>query len=222
MKNLSYKYLILVLCLLCACQEAKKSIDETLHPKVQKNKKATSNSSTTSSTEVISEIISSLPDEKYKSLFESASTLDSIQQALQNLPNLKGKELFFLRGVTFYDYKGGIISIDLQDPDKPENVDTYSYSNGEWAQERPVKITGSFPVKLLLAPFDGIKFSTAKKVYDFGVEKAKAVEGAEPISHVYFNQLKAVHVKEWYLMINGDRHNYYVRFDANGNLISMK
>jgi len=222
MKNLSYKYVALALCLLSACREAKQSIEETLHPKVQKNKPASHGTPATDASGLMKEALSALPDEHYPSLFENASTLDSIQQALQNLPKFKGKNLFFLRGITFYNYKGGMIFIDLQDPDKPENVDTYTYSNGEWAQERPVKISGNFPVKLLLAPLDGVKFSTAKKVYDLGLEKAKTVEEAEPISHVYFNQLKELRVKEWYLMINGARHNYNVRFDANGNLVSMK
>lgn len=69
---------------------------------------------------------------------------------------------------------------------------------------------------------DEVKSSTAKKVYDTGMEKAKTVEGAESITHVYFNQIKAVHVKEWYLMIKGARRNYQVKFDVNGKFVGMK
>lgn len=227
MKTSAYKLLIIgwAFCLFTACKQAQQSIDETLHPRPQKQKTAPTSSATGTSTSVsVSSIISDAMagEEQYKSIFESASTLDSIQQALQNLPKLKGKRLFFLKGFYFYDYHGGMISIELQDPDRPENVDTYTYSNGEWLMQGPVKISGHFPLKLLLAPLDEVKFSTAKKVYDIGVEKAKDVEGAQPITHVYFNQIKEVHVKEWYLMIKGDRRDYQLTFDATGTLVKTR
>lgn len=79
-------------------------------------------------------------EEEYKSIFESATALDSIQQELCNLPRLKGKQLFFFLGFFFYDYQGGMISINLQDPDQPENIDTYTYSNGEWQVQQPVRV----------------------------------------------------------------------------------
>jgi len=227
MKTSAYKLLIIgcTFCLLGACKQAQQSIDETLHPKTQKQKTAPTSNTTSTSTEMsVSSIISDATagEEQYKSIFESASTLDSIQRELQNLPKLKGKKLFFLRGFYLYDYHGGMISIELQDPDRPENVDTYTYSNGEWLMQNPVKISGHFPLKLLLAPLDEVKFSTAKKVYDIGLQKAKDVEGAQPITHVYFNQIKEVHVKEWYLMIKGDRRDYQLTFDATGTLVKTR
>lgn len=80
-------------------------------------------------------------------------------------------------------------------------------------------ITGNshFSLEMLLMPLDEVKFSTAKKVYDIAMEKSKTIEGAEPTSHVYFNQIKAVHVKEWYVMIRGARRQYRITFDINGN-----
>jgi hypothetical protein len=117
-----------------------------------------------------------------------------------------------------------MISVDLQDPGKPENVDTYTYSNGEWQIQKPVKITGNghIPLEMLLMPLDELKFSTAKKVYDIAVEKSKTIEGAGPTRHIYFNQLKAVHVKEWYVMIQGSRRNYRITFDVNGRIKEMR
>ena len=224
MKTLRYSVLAIILSLpfLVSCNEARKSIEETLHPKPRK--KVAPADSPTSSTVVSSSSYSFSTDsqESFKSIFESAAALDSIQQELKNLPHFKGKKLFFLRGFYFYDYQGGIISIDLQDPDNTKNIDTYTYSNGEWSIRQPVKITGNFPLKFLLAPLDEVKFSTAKKVYDAGLEKSKTIEGAEPITHVYFNQIKEVHVKEWYLMIKGARHDYQVKFDANGKFMGMR
>lgn len=136
------------------------------------------------------------------------------------MPGLKGKKLFFLNGFYFYDYRGGMISIDLQDPNNPENIDTYAYSNGEWQIQKPVVITGNghFPIEMLLMSLDEVKFSTAKKVYDIVVEESKKIEGAKPIRHIYFSQIKAVHVKEWYVMIHGARRNYRMTFDVHGNV----
>lgn len=230
MKTLPYSALaiLLTLFLLASCKDAKKSIEETLHPK-PKEKTApagdpisttvTSSSFSTSSSTSHESYQSG--QQNYKSIFESAEPLDRIQQALLNMPDLKGKKLFFMAGFYFYDFQGGMISIQLQDPNKPENVDTYTYRNGEWQIEKPVKITGNIPLKLLLMPLDEVKFSTAKKVYDTAVEKSRTIEGAEPITHVYFTQLKQVNVKEWYVMINGARYSYQLKFDINGKLMTM-
>lgn len=230
MKTLSYNALaiLLTLFLLDSCKDAKKSIEETLHPIPQKKTapagdptSATLTSSSFSTSSSSSHESYQIRQQNYKSIFESAAALDSIQQALLNMPGLRGKKLFFMAGFYFYDFQGGMISIQLQDPNKPENVDTYSYRNGEWQIEKPVKITGNFPLKLLLMPLDEVKFSTAKKVYDTAVEKSKTIEGAEPITHVYFSQLKQVNVEEWYVMISGARHNYQLKFDINGKLMVM-
>jgi hypothetical protein len=226
MKTLRYSALtvLLLLFLLASCKEIKKSIEATLHPTPQKKAVSADNDNNTSSTVIFSSssTYSTTQQQNYKSIFESAVALDSIQQGLRDMPHLKGKYLFFLHGFHFYDYQGGMISIDLQDPDKPENVDTYTYSNGEWQMQQPVRITGHYPLKLLLMPLDEVKFSTAKKVYDTGVEKSKTVEGAGTITHVYFNQVKVVHVKEWYIMINGSRRNYRLKFDADGTFRVME
>ena len=224
MKTWRYN-ILLTFFLMTSCKEVRKSIDETLHPAPQKEQgTAINNTSTSSVTFSSSTVVSSSSEAFSKSIFENAATLDSIQQALYNLPHLKGKKLFFLAGFYFYDYQGGMISIDLQDPDNPANVDTYTYSNGEWEIKKPVKMAGNqhFPLEMLLMPLDEVKFSTAKKVYDIAVERSKTWEGAEPIQFVYFNQMKAVHVKEWYVMIKTPRRDYQVTFDVNGNLRTVK
>ena len=219
MKTLAYKTFALLL-LLASCKEARESIEETLHPKEQKEQPAPANTTViVSSSGTFS---STTHIQHFESIFNSATALDSIQQELKVMPALKGKKLFFLRGFYFYDYKGGMISIDLQDPDKPENIDTYTYSNGKWQLEKPVQITGHYPLKMLLMPLDEVKFSIAKKVYDTGMEKSATIEGAQPVTHVYFNHIGEVHVKEWYIMLSGARHNYRLTFDVNGKFKAME
>ncbi len=228
MKTCPYSTVVLLICcLMVSCKEARKSIEDTLHPKSQRkagspDKNAFSSTTTFSSSS--STVSSSTHEQTFTSIFNSAENLDSIQHALYDLPGFKGKKLRFLNGLYFYDYRGGMISIDLQDPNNPENVDTYTYSNGEWKIQKPVVITGNghFPLEMLLAPLDEVKFSTAKKVYDIAVERSKTIEGAEPTQHIYFTQINAVHVKEWYVMIRGARRNYRITFDVNGRLKEMR
>ncbi|SFM62674.1 hypothetical protein SAMN05428949_0222 [Chitinophaga sp. YR627] len=225
MKTLHYKHIIfLTLTLLTAsCKEIRSSFEETIHPVAGKKEKSPVGSSSSSTvTFSSSSVFSAVSEQEFSSIFEDAAKLDSIQQALYEMPHLKGKELFFLAGLYFYDYQGGMISVDLQDPDKPENVDTYTYSNGHWEIQKPVKISTNthFPLKMLLMPLHDIKFSTAKKVYDIAMEKSKDIEGAEGTQHVYFTQMKAVHVTEWYVIIPAARRNYRMTFDIAGNLRS--
>lgn len=232
MKTSPYKAatVLLTFFLMTSCKEVRKSIDETLHPQAQKNTKpadssyTSSFSSSSTTTFSSSTVTSTTREQDYRSIFEDAATLDSIQQALRDMPAFKGKKLFILNGLYFYDYRGGMISVDIQDPNNPENVDTYTYSNGEWQVQEPVVLsaTGHSPLKMLLMPLDDVKFSTAKKVYDTAVEKSKTIEGAEPSPHVYFTQIKEVHVKEWYVMIRGARRHYRITFDVNGNLRTLR
>lgn len=227
MKTSPYSAFVVLLISLLAvsCKEVRKSIDDTLHPKSERKKAKPDNEAFSSTTVLSSSVVSSsIHEQTFKSIFESAETLDSIQQALHDMPGFKGKKLRFLNGFYFYDYQGGMISVDLQDPGNPENVDTYTYSNGEWRRQKPVMITGSrhFPLETLLMPLDEVKFSTSKKVYDIAVEKSKTVEGAGPVQHVYFNQIKVVHVKEWYIMIQGARRHYRITFDVDGRLKEMR
>lgn len=233
MKTLLHNTFVVLLTflLMASCKEVRKSIDETLHPLPGKLAKADTGDAKTTGNTSPSTILSSSTtfssgpeDQHFKSIFDNAAFLDSIQQQLCNMPGFKGKKLFFMAGLYFYDYRGGMISVDLQDPDNPDNIDTYTYSNGEWERQQPVKITGNrhFPLQMLLMPLEEIKFSTAKKVYDIAVEKSKTIEGAKSIQHVYFSHIKAVHVKEWYIMIQGDRWNYRITFDVNGDLRAMQ
>ena len=225
MKTLVYNILIALqaIFLMVSCKEARKSIEETIHP-VSSGKKKTPAGDEYSSAVTFSSssVVSSGMKQEYSSIFEDAARLDSIQDALRNMPHFEGKKLYFLSGLYFYDFQGGMISVDLQDPDKPENIDTYTYSNGAWKMQKPVKITGNqhFPLKTLLMPLDEIKFSTAKKVYDMAVEKSKHIEGAGKTQHVYFNQLRAADVEEWYVVISGARRNHRITFDIDGNLRS--
>ncbi|MFT4094406.1 MAG: hypothetical protein QM640_12275 [Niabella sp.] len=227
-----------------SCRQIRKSYEDTLKPQpgYEQNHNVypgSSSSSTTTSSDTTIETnasgnISKIIDEamakaglksgqsNYTSIYASADKLDSIQQELQNLPKLKGKKVNMYQQLYFYDFQDGIISVQIQDPDIPENVDEYRYVRGQWQQPTPVKITGNIPMKDYLFLLEKIKFSTAKKVHDQAGKKADETEGNKASDHVYFDHMiiplsRSAHTI-WYTSISGTRHDYYLDFDVNGNL----
>jgi hypothetical protein len=222
--------------LLPSCKEIEDSFEKTRHPKPEREKAASKElpeveSEVSSSTVVIteSETITESRSETHsdgkennKSIFADAGELDRIQSELKNLPQFKGKELKLYQSLHFYDYQGGQISINIQNPDTTENIDTYVYVQGKWQQAQPVKITGPQVKQVdFLMPLDEIKFSTAKKVFDQTIEKAKEVSGASKVQFVYFTYMKINALKKtnakWYTMLNGARKNVSLNFDIKGD-----
>jgi hypothetical protein len=150
--------------------------------------------------------------------------LNQIQAELKNLPQFKGKKLMLYNGI--YLYKSGnkwVINIRIQNPDIPENVDSYSYKDGAWQMptpEREPRLDGDVSY---LCSLDKVSFSAAKKVYETAAEKLKEIEGAEAVSSIHFsyNYYKKENA-EWYTNIRGARNDYRLKFDINGNFVEMK
>jgi len=215
--------LLLFLFFFSSCQQIKKSYEETLNPKPQQD--SSSGSFSTSSSNSTQSIIESIPEVKtFNSLFESSEKLDQIQSELMNLPQFKDKKLMIYQGLYFYDFQGGRIAVQIQDPNIPENIDNYEYSDEKWQDPTPVKITGNINMSELLFPMDKLKFSVAKIVYDTMVEEAKSVEGGEASNHVYFNHMVIAKRAStyWYSSIRGSRKDLYIDFDLEGRVIKRR
>lgn len=71
-----------------------------------------------------------------------AAALQKIEDQLKALPQFEGKPLKLFQNVTFYDNR---IILDVQDPNKPENIDHYEYKidEGKWSEPSPVQISGN-------------------------------------------------------------------------------
>ena len=211
-----------------SCDQINKSFEDTLHPKPVKKKntgETGSAQSTASSTTIITENYSGEAP-VYRSLFSNADTLDQILDELKNLPQFKGKKLNLYQSMHFYDFHGGQININIQDPDTTENIDTYVYANGRWQAPQPVKVIGNISQVDFLLPLDKIRFATAKKVFDKTIEKSKEIPGAKQVQFVYFNYIKIKAFNKtdakWYTTVDGSRNNVTLNFDVNGDLTEMK
>ncbi len=214
--------------MLCACEQINKSFEETRHPRPEKKDAAmhttTESHSTNSSTVIESDGGDASSN---RSIFEDAATLDRIQSELENLPQFRGKQLMLYQTLYFYDFQGGRISINIQNPDTTENIDQYVYANGKWQDPTPVKIVGSMQNEVdFLMPLSRIRLATAKKINDIAQGKIKEIPGGKTNGFIYFNYMKIKRVNRteagWYLQIQGARSDLRLNFDPDGNLKEMK
>jgi len=210
---------------LCSCRQLNKSFEETLNPKPEK--KAGDNFTHTGTYRSGSTTIQQTEPDNFKSIFEDGAALDRIQEELENLPQFRGKKLMLYQSLYFYDFQGGRITLNIQNPDTTENVDTYVYADGKWQEPTPVKIIGEIANEVdFLMPLDELKFSTAKKINDIAGEKIKGIPGGHTNGFIYFNymRIKRINRKEagWYLQIQGSRRDVRLDFDVEGNLKAAK
>ncbi len=214
--------------LLPSCKEIEDSFEKTRHPKPERVKAPSKElpeveSEVSSSTVVITESETrtesesethSHGEENNNSIFTDADKLDRIQAKLKDLPQFKGKDPMLYQSLHFYDYQGGQISINIQNPDTTENIDTYVYAHGQWQQAQPLKITGPQVRQVdFLMPLDEIKFSTAKKYLIRQLKKPKRYQVLQKCSSCILPYMKihALNKKyaKWYTMLNGSRKNVF-------------
>lgn len=152
---------------------------------------------------------------------ENAGKLDAIQAELQNLPPFKGKKLMMYRGIYMNKSSGDwIIHISIQDPDKPENVDRYTYKDGKWEDPQPEQSPSPDELREYTSPLSNFKFSAAFNVYAVAVQKAKAIEGAAPVESIHYYYRNGGR-SEWNVYIRGARNRYQLYFDKAGNFVKM-
>lgn len=155
--------------------------------------------------------------ESESGFFQSKERLAKAQQSLLDLPKFKGKKVFVFQSAHFFD--DGRITMELQDPDKPANIDHYEYRNGSWSEPTPVQISGDGDMKDNLTPMDDIKFDVVATVYHNWNEKAKTVEGAKPLDHIYFSLWVPNQERYWNSSnIEGTREKYNITFNLDGSV----
>ena len=59
----------------------------------------------------------------------NAQALQAAEDSLKALPQFSGKELNVFQNVQFYGSSRPRIEIDIQDPEKPDNIDHYTYED---------------------------------------------------------------------------------------------
>lgn len=218
------------LLMFCSCEQINRSFEQTRNPRPEKSDAAMHTETESHSTSTTTTIIAGpgsgdLSDDR--SIFEDAGRLDRIQSELENLPQFRGKKLMLYQSLHFYDFQGGRITINIQNPDTTENIDQYVYANGKWQEPTPVKTFGQLQQEVdFLMPLNRIRFATAKKINDVANEKIKDIPGGKTNGFIYFTcmRIKRLNKTEagWYLQIQGARSDLRLDFDPDGNLKEMK
>ncbi len=162
-----------------------------------------------------------VPEAPKVSLVSDVSTLQKAEAALKELPKFKGKEIMVFQNIHFYGNDANMIIVTLQDPDKPENVDEYKFTGGEWQAPNPVTLTGKGNMSANVFPLSSIKFETVANIQKQLDEKAKTVEGVELDGHIYLVLLSGGE-KKWYTQIKGTRESFSGYFKPDGTLREFK
>lgn len=153
---------------------------------------------------------------KTTDLFTDKSELQKAQKELQNLPEFKGKDVRVFQG--FSVYADGRILIDMQNPDKPDNIDSYTYQNGKWSEPQPVQISGDGDMESNTFPLKDVEFETLAQVYKATEDKAAEIEGGKVNSVVYFDLQVHNQEKKWRTSIKGTREKWTGYFNPDGSL----
>lgn len=153
-------------------------------------------------------------------LLQDKSTLQKAEQLLKDLPKFKGKDIKVFQNIHFYE--DGRVMVDLQDPDKPENIDNYIFKDGKWGEPQPVQISGDGDISSNVFSLNQIKFETVADIHKQLEEKAKAIEGAKITSHIYYVLNVSNQTGRWYTGVDGTRESYSGYFNADGSLQEFK
>lgn len=150
-----------------------------------------------------------------------AAMLQKAQESLQAMPQFAGKELHVFQDVIFYSLG---IKIDVQDPNKPENIDHYEFKfkDGKWSEPSPVQISGGGDMKANLTPMKNIRFAdVAEKFIPLYKQTAQkenlAVKLPEP-DNVVFKLWVPSQERYWQAPMDTDRAQMFLRMNPDGSL----
>lgn len=149
----------------------------------------------------------------------SIPALRAAEQALRDLPKLKGKSIMIRQSVHFFS--DGRIVLQLQDPDTPQNIDRYIYRHGKWQDPTPVRITKADRLDQQLFSLDRISFATANKVYTTIKQKMKEIKSEDSEATVYLSFYND-RINWSPRSLRTPRGSYSLSFDEQGDLLSFE
>ena len=156
-------------------------------------------------------------------ILSNAEKLKRIESELRAMPQFQGKSLMVFQQINFFNI--GMITVQIEDPDKPGNIDQYTYQGGVWLEPSPVQISGDGEMKDNLTPLDDVKFETVAIIHKNWKEKAKTVEGAadkEP-EMIYFSLSVQDQQRSWGATdVPGDRETHSISFNLDGSVKETK
>lgn len=153
-----------------------------------------------------------------------AAALQKAEDALKALPQFAGKELNVFQDVHFYKDR---IEMDVQDPNKPENIDSYVYTfdDGKWSEPSPVRLSGDGDMKPNLTPLKDIHFAdVANKLiplYKQTVEKEQITPQEDIPTFVSFILVVPTQDRFWQTSIDTDRAEMTLRMNPDGSFQAL-
>lgn len=209
--------------LMCSCSQIQQSFIDTF----ERESSGRSNDSLTNQDATSNKNLKKIPEqeditpveepEEINFLSDSAG-LRNAQLQLTELPKFKGKEIMFHSDIHFYD--DGRINLQVQDPDTPEYLDSYSFRDGKWGKPKPVRTHGRAAFESELFPLSDLDFMAVSRIFNEMTAYAQRIEGAETVTHIYFLRMR--NRGGWRASVSGSREGYSVTADITGKQVKFE
>lgn len=126
-----------------------------------------------------------------------------------------------IKALQFNVYKN-FSTLQAQDPNKPENVDEYTYRNGK-IDKRPVKLYGSGKLEDNLFSLSDVNIDAFSALHEEAQNKAKEkdVEGAKDPYMIIKKNLPFSNKVIWRVYMTGTRKNLHIEADADGKITKV-
>lgn len=114
------------------------------------------------------------------------------------------------------------VKTQVQDPQKKENVDSYTYKNGGFEAPVPVRLSGSGSLEQNLFKLKEVNLARIPELIDEAREKSQDLEGAK-VSHVIIKKdLPFSNKIKIRVYVSGTRKSAWLVADADGKVIEYK
>lgn len=127
-----------------------------------------------------------------------------------------------IRVLSFIIYKN-FSTLQAQDPNKPENVDEYTYRNGA-ITKRPVRLYGGGKLEDNLFPMSDVNIDAVPTLIEEIQNKAKEtnLEGAKEPYIIIKKNLPFSNKIIWRLYLSGTRKDIRIEADASGKVTKVE
>ncbi|MBX3300082.1 MAG: hypothetical protein KF736_11535 [Acidobacteria bacterium] len=142
-----------------------------------------------------------------------------IDDFLSQLYKAAGSEDLNVLKLSFYD---SYAIVELQDPAKPENVDSYTYRDGKLSQPNPVKLIGGGKLSDNIYPIKDVNLKGLPALTKEVMSKLEGVEGGRMIGYVISRGLPFSKDVRIVPLTNATRKSVSAAADKNAKLTKFE
>jgi hypothetical protein len=114
------------------------------------------------------------------------------------------------------------VKIQVQDPQKKENVDSYDYKNGIISEPVPVRLYGGGSLEQNLFKLKEVNLARIPELIDEAREKSQELEGAKVTHVIVKKELPFSNKVKIRVYLSGTRKSAWLVADADGKVIEYK